>query len=124
MQMPARQAARIASRSVLLARRLPLLSVRWHREALVGAPGKLLGGGVEADLRLRDQGEEGDDGAVQVLGLGVVLGRLQFLGTSTPTSSPLAMLTLTRRYQDALAADQAEVRLGVVQPDRDGDPRP
>ena len=82
MQMPARQAARIASRSVLLARRLPLLSVLpILREPLVGAPGKLLGGGVEADLRLRDQGEQaGDDGAVQVLGLGVVLGRLQFLG--------------------------------------------
>jgi hypothetical protein len=46
-------------------------------EALVGAPGKPFRRGVEADLRLRDQSEEaGDDGAVQVLGLGVVLGRL------------------------------------------------
>ena len=71
-----RLAKRLAGAAVALAVRLPIL-----REALVGAPGKLLRRGVEADLRLRDQGEEaGDDGAVQiVVGLGVVLGRLQIL---------------------------------------------
>ena len=89
-------------------------------EAGVTAPGEPLGSRVQADLVLRHlRQQRGDDGAVQVFGvLAAGLGdRLQVL-----RHQHADLVAVGDGHADAsepagICADQADVRLGVVEPD-------